>query len=306
MDTKEFIQKANKVHNRKYIYNLSIYQRSNSKLKIECPIHGVFEQTPNGHLMGRGCRECKKTTLSNLKRTKPKNFLNKCQKIHGNKYEYSKVDYQGSKNKITIICKEHGAFKQSPTDHLIGKGCQKCGKLKTRSLTQEQFIDRARNVHGKKYNYDQSSYKTMHIKIIIECPTHGIFKQTPLNHLHGRNGCPKCKESKGESKIRQFLESNNLNFVSQWKSKSCKNKCCLPFDFMVNINNHKYLIEFHGQQHYRISTGIWRGSKEQLIAIQKRDKIKYNWCTNNQIPLLIIKYTEFDSIESMLKTFLSL
>lgn len=306
MNIKEFIQKANKVHNKKYIYAHAIYQKSNVKLKIECPIHGMFEQTPNGHLMGRGCKECKKITLSKLKRTKPKDFFVKCKKIHGNRYDYSKVDYQGSKNKITIICKEHGSFKQSPTDHLSGKGCQQCGKLKTRSFNQEQFLTLAKNVHGEKYNYDQSSYKTMHCKITIKCPKHGIFKQTPLNHLHGKNGCPKCKESKGENKIRQFLEFNNLNFTSQWKSKSCKFKSFLPFDFMVTINKHKYLIEFHGQQHYRVATGIWKGSKEQLSVIKKRDEIKHNWCVDNGIPLLVIKYTEFNLIEPMLKTFLSL
>lgn len=306
MDTKEFIQKANKVHNKKYTYNQSVYQKGRIKLKIECPIHGIFEQAPQDHLSGRGCKECKKITLSKLKRMDQKTFLEKCKKIHDNKYDYSKSEYQDSHSKIVIICKIHGKFNQTPTSHLRGRGCPECGKLKTYSLTQEEFITRATNIHGGKYNYVQSIYETMHIKLIIECPKHGIFKQTPLNHLHGKNGCPKCKESKGEIEIRKFLEFNNLTFIGQWKSTSCKLKNPLPFDFMVQIDNCIYLIEFHGQQHYRIASGIWKGSPEQLAAIKLRDEIKQNWCSANKIPLLTIKYNEFDLIESKIKNFLPL
>lgn len=309
MNTTEFIEKANQVHNNKYDYSESIYVLSRVKLKIKCPIHGTFEQRANGHLNGRGCRECKKSALSQLRKLDQQTFFEKCKLVHGDKYDYSLTVYESCRGKVTIICLEHGQFNQSPADHLRGKGCSKCGynlcRLK-HTLQQEEFIKRAVAIHGLKYDYSEACYQTMHKNLIIQCPKHGRFQQTPLNHLHGKNGCPKCKESKGEIRIRQFLESQNLNFISQWKSESCKSKKSLPFDFMVEINNIKHLIEFQGEQHYRIATGIWKGSQEQLTAIKQRDKIKETWCENNAIPLLVIKYNDFDLIEQKVKLFLSL
>lgn len=307
--TNEFIKKAKKIHKNKYDYNLAIYRRSNIKIKIVCPFHGVFKQTPNDHLSGRGCRECKKKTLSELKTSNLKEFIQKAKKIHGEKYDYSNSCYSGSHNKITIICPSHGDFSQIATDHLSGKGCKECGILKAaeqRRLTTKEFIDRAKKIHGNKYIYDKSLYETMHKKVTITCSKHGDFYQTPLNHIFDNNGCPLCKKSKGEMRIKKYLELTKIIFQPQYRIKECRNKKPLPFDFMIEFKSQKYLIEFQGQQHFQECSGSWKKTRNEFKNIKKRDKIKKEWCEKNKIPLLIITYKEYDCIEKKISDFLGL
>ncbi len=140
---------------------------------------------------------CKITT----KRTTSE-FIELAQKLNGDKFEYSKVDYKSKDIPVVIICKDHGEFRQSPNNHLRGQGCAACAGVK--KYTISEFISRARFVHGLKYDYTNSVYVTAHHKIEINCPTHGIFKQTPNNHLHGQK-CPCCRG----------LVTNTLSFKRQ-------------------------------------------------------------------------------------------
>ena len=117
-------------------------------------------------------------------------FIERAQKIHGNKYDYSKVNYVKSSEKVCIICPEHGEFWQKPNSHISSKqGCPKCGK--TGKLTQEEFIKRARYIHNDKYDYSKVEYVNSQTKVCIICPEHGEFWQTPNSHLSGI-GCKKC------------------------------------------------------------------------------------------------------------------
>ena len=116
-------------------------------------------------------------------------FIERARKIHGDKYDYSKVEYINSQVKICIICPIHGEFWQRPNDHMSGKGCSMCGNNTTKTL--EQFIEEAKTVHGDKYNYSKVEYTNNHTKVRIICPIHGEFYQTPEKHLLGR-GCWKC------------------------------------------------------------------------------------------------------------------
>ena len=125
-------------------------------------------------------------------------FIKRAQAVHGDRYDYSQVDYKNSKSPVTIICPDHGPFQQQPSMHLSGQGCPVCGKDKaqqgnktTAKNAAEDFIAKARAVHGDLYDYSQVEYKTTHTKIKILCRTHGIFEQTPAHHLQGR-GCPRC------------------------------------------------------------------------------------------------------------------
>jgi Zn finger protein HypA/HybF involved in hydrogenase expression len=105
------------------------------------------------------------------------------------------VDYITARKPVIIICPEHGEFRQIPYNHLIGKGCDKCARDLNRSKltkTKDKFIDDAREVHGDKYNYDNSVYINDSSKIKIECPQHGEFIQKVNHHLRGQ-GCPKCR-----------------------------------------------------------------------------------------------------------------
>jgi very-short-patch-repair endonuclease len=126
LSTKEFIFKANKIHNNKYDYSNVDYKRSTDKVCILCPIHGEFLQIAGQHLSGRGCPKCKtdKTRLIHLSNTKE--FVGRAKKVHKNKYNYSKVEYKNSQLKVIIICPTHGEFLQTPNAHLRGSGCSKC------------------------------------------------------------------------------------------------------------------------------------------------------------------------------------
>ena len=124
-----------------------------------------------------------------MKKSNTEEFIKKAKKVHGNKYDYSKVNYVGNKIEVTIICPKHGEFKQKPNDHLNGFGCSKCsGHAKSNT---EEFIKKAKKVHGNKYDYSKVNYINNHTNVTIICPEHGEFEQTPKGHLRGQ-GCPKC------------------------------------------------------------------------------------------------------------------
>lgn len=123
-----------------------------------------------------------------------KTFIDKANKAHNNKYDYSKVDYKKANIKVKIVCPEHGVFEQRPKDHVSGQGCRLCSNkiaAKKRSNSKEDFINKAKKKHGNLYDYSQTYYINSKTKINIICPMHGIFQQTPVGHLFGY-GCPKC------------------------------------------------------------------------------------------------------------------
>src|SRR5215469_13821246 len=119
-------------------------------------------------------------------------FVRRAKKIHGMKYDYSRVHYTKYENKVTIGCSKHGWFKQTANGHLNGNGCRKC--TATAALDTAEFIRRALRVHGDRYDYSKAEYKNKDTKVKIHCPIegHGGFSQTPRNHVCGGTGCPKC------------------------------------------------------------------------------------------------------------------
>jgi len=141
-------------------------------------------------------------------------FIKKAIVVHGDKYNYSLVNYITNRTKVDIICPKHGVFSIRPTDHLYGKGCPKCGRENSAlklAKTQEQFIKDAKSKHGDKYDYSKVEYVCCRKKVAIICPKHGVFMQTPQDHLNG-NGCPACHESRGERLVKSFLDNNNFKY----------------------------------------------------------------------------------------------
>jgi len=117
-----FLEKANIIHNNFYDYSMVDYKNSYTKIKIICPIHGVFEQMPSNHISGQGCYKCR---IHNSKKSNDE-FINESNRIHGNLFDYTLTDYKGSNIKVMIICPIHGIFKQTPSNHISGQGCYKC------------------------------------------------------------------------------------------------------------------------------------------------------------------------------------
>lgn len=207
------------------------YVNNSSKVKIKCVAHGEFLQTPANHLQGKGCPTCKKVKLANLKRLSASEFIVKANTVHGNTYEYSKVLYKSSLTPVTIICKVHGEFSQRPNNHLSGAGCTKCkGGIK---LSLEEFISKAKAVHGDKYSYRfVKNYANNATKLSIECKTHGIYQQTGGSHLNG-NGCPICSHAQVKLKLahtvdvfvqRAILIHGNRFDYSLVQYKNCETK----------------------------------------------------------------------------------
>jgi hypothetical protein len=194
--TEYFIEEAKQVHGDRYDYSESVYLSAKDKIKIICPIHGMFEQQPNNHLMGKGCNQCGIDKTANTHRKTQEEFIKEARRAHGDKYDYSESVYLSLFKKIKITCPIHGQFEQIPSSHLKGCGCQKCGYESlsaTKTKTTEQFIQEARQIHGDKYDYSNVKYVDSQSKITIICPTHGIFKQQPNSHLSGCS-CPNCAD----------------------------------------------------------------------------------------------------------------
>lgn len=177
-----------KVHGDRYDYSKVEYVNNRTKVSILCPDHGEFLQTPKRHKSGFICPKCSKLRQSAKRVLKPEQVIREFVSAHGDRYDYSKVDYQGGRIKVTIICREHGQFLQEPIVHKRGHGCPKCnwGMLDT-----SQQVEKFRQVHGERYDYSKVVYVQSHTKVTIICPEHGEFQQTPTNHKAGR-GCPKC------------------------------------------------------------------------------------------------------------------
>lgn len=218
--TEIFIEKARSIHGDKYSYYKTVYGRSNTdKVIITCEYHGDFLISPAGILAGRGCAECgkiareKKRSLRELQgfSSKTEWFISKAKEVHGDKYDYSKVEYGDNQyQKVIIICKTHGEFLQRPSNHLSGFGCEQCANHAkvTKRITKiidgfssrtEWFISKSKEVHGNKYDYSKVEYGNNQLqKVIIICKTHGEFSQDPKSHISG-NGCPEC----GKVKVKE-------------------------------------------------------------------------------------------------------
>lgn len=279
----DFIEKSKKIHGDKYNYDSVDYINCETKVKIICPDHGIFEQRPTRHFNGDGCSKCSGNFSSVEK------FIQIANKVHNNKYDYSLINYKNNKTKVKIICKDHGIFEQRPDNHIGNiQGCPICGIESSKNKTTDSvdlFISKSNKIHNNKYDYSLVNYKNSKTKVKILCSNHGDFLQTPNSHLRG-NGCPVCQNSKGENKICEILDKNNIKYNRQKTFSDCKDTNELPFDFYL-INYHT-CIEFDGIQHF-IPIEYW-GGKKNLEYIKKHDKIKDEYCQKNKIKLIRIRY----------------
>jgi hypothetical protein len=131
LTTEEFIKKSKEIHGEKYDYSKTIYGKGNKEnVVIICSVHGEFYQKPIYHLCGEGCSSCGIERSKNLQKNGVKDFIKNSIKIHGNLYDYSKINYVNAHTKISILCRKHGEFQQKPNNHLNGRGCPKCNLSK--------------------------------------------------------------------------------------------------------------------------------------------------------------------------------
>ena len=195
--TKEkFIEKSKEIHGDKYDYSKVKYVNTETHVFISCLLCNYsFNIIPNNHTRGRGCKKCANKIKSDKKRKTTEQFILESKEIHGDKYDYSLVEYIKNNKKVKITCTTHGIFEQSPIDHLMFKGCNKCGidtRSKKQRFTKQEFIQKAKVIHGDKFDYSKVEYINSQTHIIVICNRCGYnFTQQPNSHLQGV-GCDKC------------------------------------------------------------------------------------------------------------------
>ena len=234
-------------------------------------------------------------------------FINESISKHGDKYDYSLVQYKESHTKVSIVCPAHGVFIQEPNEHLKGCGCPECGKESKlhhypRSNGSD-FIKKANKIHKGMYLYDKVLYKNSKKQVVITCKKHGDFRQTPNAHL-SRRGCPKCfkyYQSKGESDIAEWLTQHHVLFEEQKTFKTNPPFNRLRYDFYLPKYN--IVIEFNGQQHYKPISFF--GDKKGYEQQYERDQRKRIFCKNHNIKLIIITYKEMNKISIILDSLLA-
>lgn len=269
------------------------YKGAKTKILHKCLIcECEWRSTPTNILNGNGCPDCnfkyisKKYTLSNeeyLRRLSLKNYP-----------VFPLENYKGTHIKILHQCKKCGyKWLIEPSKVLNNRGCPRCAN--NLKKTMEQYESELNKINKNLEILE--TYKNYSTPIKHKCKIHNyIWKARPSDLLQGKS-CPMCKSSRGERKIENFLTEIGIEFFYQYKFKNCKNIRALPFDFFIPSYN--CCIEYQGIQHY-FPIDIFGGQKALENTI-KRDEIKKEFCKRNKINLIIIKYTDYNQIEKILK-----
>jgi hypothetical protein len=299
---KTFVNRAKMVHGARYLYSHANYRGAYLPVKIYCKAHkSFFRVAANNHLQGRGCQKCGRdnqlAAARRKKQTASDAFVVRAQKMHGQKYCYSRVSYVDSRTPVEIICLsgKHGSFRQTPNNHLFGKGCPQCGSavLAQRTLEKRRklFIKLARKTHGRKYDYSQVAFKNTNEKVLVICRKHGGFNVRPTHHTTAPySGCPVCIESLGERAIRQWLKGSQIPFVAEKRFADCRDKRPLVFDFWLPTL--KAVIEYDGEQHY--DAQHYLSTLSDFSSARRRDRIKTAYARKKKIRLIRVKYSVRD------------
>jgi very-short-patch-repair endonuclease len=246
LTTKQFIRKAKILHENKYDYSLVQYVNNHTKVVITCLQHGKFKQLPSNHLHGKkyGCKQCAVQKRRQKQVFTKKQFVEKAKKVHDNKFDYSLIKYENNLSKLKIICPKHGTFKQVASVHLRGSGCKQCS-IENSCLTTKQFIEKAKKIHGNKFDYSLTNYTKNKNKVKIICPKHGMFEQTPSCHLENK-GCKSCSHtsSKAQNQIYKMLKNNFHNMEIQKEKQIFINNKKYVTD--ICFPNEKIVIEYNG------------------------------------------------------------
>lgn len=292
LTNKKFIEKCISYYGDRFTYEKTNYISNMRKVIITCRLHGdikILPKTFTCHrrdgLINHGCRKC----YENARRHTLEKFIDQSIEIHGLKYNYNKCNYINANTRVIIECPIHGEFEQTPHNHLESKiGCFKCIRD---VYDTESFIKKSKEIHGDIYEYDKSIYINSKTNIILTCKEHGDFIIKPDYHINDKYGC-NCKKHRvysiGELIIKTFLESNDIEYIKEYKIDKCKNINSLRFDFYLPESD--ILIEYDGEQHFKPVKfyGGVEGYKNRI----NNDSIKNYYCLSNNRRLIRIKFNE--------------
>lgn len=296
----QFIEDMNRIYGKKLKFNFNEYTRKSGTVTAICPKHGQIKHTAAYWLTGKGCDYCNGKFF-------PKDFVKLAKKVHGDRYDYSKTEVpKSTQSKVTIICPEHGEFKQFVWLHLSGCKCPSCAAYPNRLTKEERgelFIQKAKERYGNKFDYSKVNYVNNDTPVEIYCKEHHVsFMTTPDTHIRkGSGACPNCVRSEGEALIYAFLSKRSIKFHTQYKLEHDNPKCKRTYliaDFYVPDYN--LVIEFNGIQHYK-SFPFFNNKEWTLEDQQIRDATLIDVLQRKGIRLLVIKYDDINRIQSILK-----
>lgn len=283
---------------------IGTYTDVNTKTTFKCTQCGyIWDTTPNSILSGHGCAKCASHISYKLT---TEDFITKAKRVQKDNYDYTNTQYVNANTNITIKCPIHGEFEILPNSFIKSGCCPRCS-TEQRGLnsryTTEEFIERAKKVHGDKYDYSKTKYIGKEVPVTIICPKHGEFQQTPAHHLKG-SGCQKCACSHGETFIIEYLNNKKINFQSQYLiqvPKDVRSSGRIYADFYIRDLN--TIIEYNGKQHYVPIE--YFGGKVTFEAQIKRDNYLRQYCLDNNIRLIELHYgIDFNIIKEYLDTYL--
>lgn len=208
-------------------------------------------------------------------------------------------EYIGCMTKIKCKCKIDGhIWYITPNNLLSGHGCPVCKGRKTSEIFKTTHDDFIRKLHLINNDIEiLSEYTRTHDKIKCKCKIDDYVWTTTPHHLLEGYGCPKCNSSIGEKTICDILQELKINYIEQYRFDDCRNKRPLPFDFY--LPDYNTCIEYQGGQHYFAVK--YFGGQDKFEDQQKKDKIKRDYCSNNNINLIEIPYWEFNNIKNIIK-----
>ena len=283
-----YINKLKEKYGNQFIYDKVNFESTSDYIILICSKHKVeFKIQLQSCLKHKNvnCPLCKKEKTLKTKSQKYygqtiEEFIAKAKDRHKNKYDYSKVDMlnRDKDGKVCIICPIHGEFWQKPSQHLIGKGCAKCGSSK---LTTKDFIKKAKSIHNNDFSYEKSIYKGIFEYVTVKCNRCGAeYDVLAHNHLKGK-GCKFCKHSNLELELEKFFIDNDIIFEYQ-KRFSWLGLQSLDF----YLPEYNVAIECQGIQHFSFKKSSKIFTEEKMIKTKELDKRKKDLCDENNIKLL--------------------
>ena len=312
----EYLTRLNEIYGDRYIWITTEFgDYYKDYVKFICPKHGITEQTLCTLLNTQvgyniACPKCRKEYTNKQKSYQLEDALNKAKSLECCKYyDFSLItEWKGVKEYYTFRCTKHNECFQQTFDQIFNaqyNGCKTCQKENREEnfvpfYTNEEFIERARKIHGSKYDYSKVNYITNRDKVCIICPKHGEFWQTPGNHIDGRCGCPKCQSSRLENSVRVLLEENNIEFIPQKSLRDLTNEIMggQPQKIDFFLPHHNICIECQGEQHFFPVT-FGKMSKEKAKKQYERntelDKFKFKALTQQDYD--IVYFFKFNNLK---------
>lgn len=284
-----YLEKCLAVHGGLYAYDESSFSRSVDPVRVLCAEHGWFEQRLLNHLHGAGCPQCAGRGVDWVAR-----FVS----VHGTTYDYSRVVFRGYKEPVEVICAEHGSFWQTPDNHYRGRqGCPACGRQRVRESKQlpvGEFIRRAREVYGDRFEYDEQQFDNMlRGQVRILCKDHGWFHQNPVNHLAGKVGCTRCNNMKSAP------EDAVAEYLGQFTTVVRRDRSLIgPKELDIYLPEHSLAVEFCGMYWHS------HGDKADEKKNKRRHAEKHRLCAEKGVRLITLYETEWSERQATVKRML--